>query len=153
MDPSFYRKIRLDTTDLPVSSNDDHEESLCEQESDEEEEEEEGEEEEMEQAPSPVVVADKKTSRPDKRKRDPKTLGQGSPSVKTREGRKQVLKRLLKERGLALREDSRLCEQYLKGGVKMDVTALADVMQEMDWYFKSTGLLGPPLRPMQSSPR
>ncbi|GJJ78169.1 hypothetical protein EMPS_10528 [Entomortierella parvispora] len=61
------------------------------------------------------------------------------PSIKTREGRSTVLKALLKERGLVLRGDSRLCEQYLSGGVKMDVLALADIMHEMDWYFKNTG--------------
>lgn len=139
------RKIRLETAELPVLSDDDHEEKEDEDEEEEKEEEEEEEDEdeeeskELQRASPPEVAADEKTSRPDKRKRDAKTSNQGSPSVRTREGRKRLLKKLLNERGLPLREDSRLCEQYLRGGTKTDVTALADIMQEMDWYFKSTG--------------
>ncbi|KAG0049413.1 hypothetical protein BGZ83_005792 [Gryganskiella cystojenkinii] len=55
-----------------------------------------------------------------------------------RRGRVRMIKTLLDQRGLTLRQDSKLCEEYIQGKANMNATEVADIMAEMSWYFKCT---------------
>ncbi|KAI8142256.1 hypothetical protein BJV82DRAFT_687789 [Fennellomyces sp. T-0311] len=52
--------------------------------------------------------------------------------------RKSKLECKLQERGLQLREDSRLCAKYIKRGDTIPVDEIVEVMVEMDWLHRKT---------------
>lgn len=54
-----------------------------------------------------------------------------------RKNRKTELVKKLEEKGLQLRDDSKLCKQYIKHG-EGDLQYIVDVMEEMDWFYKNT---------------
>ena len=51
--------------------------------------------------------------------------------------REDALKKALKERGLTLRSDSRLCSEYIESG-EIELEEVVEIMAEMDWLFKNT---------------
>lgn len=51
--------------------------------------------------------------------------------------REEYLKELLHERGLELRDDSKLCESYIENGTP-DEHKVVEIMEEMDFFFKHT---------------
>ena len=51
--------------------------------------------------------------------------------------RKTELIEKLAEKGLQLRDDSKLCKSYIKRG-EGDLQYIVDVMEEMDWFYKNT---------------
>lgn len=54
-----------------------------------------------------------------------------------RDERKQYLIGKLKEHGLSLRSDSRLCEEFIAGDSEFSADDIADVMSEMHWLHQS----------------
>jgi hypothetical protein len=52
--------------------------------------------------------------------------------------RRNLLIRALKVRGLALRGDSRLCDNFIRGDEEKSLREVVDVMAEMDWLFRET---------------
>jgi hypothetical protein len=51
--------------------------------------------------------------------------------------RKAELVKKLEDKGLQLRDDSKLCKQYIKHG-EGNLQYIVDVMEEMDWFYKNT---------------
>ena len=51
--------------------------------------------------------------------------------------RRTELVKKLEEKGLQLRDDSKLCKQYIKRG-EGNLQHIVDVMEEMDWFYKNT---------------
>ncbi|KAI9026221.1 hypothetical protein DFJ74DRAFT_704713 [Hyaloraphidium curvatum] len=58
--------------------------------------------------------------------------------AQARKSRKEELEAELAKHGLQVRGDSRLCEDYIKGGKGRGLREVVDAMVEMDWYFKHT---------------
>ncbi|KAJ3106901.1 hypothetical protein HDU97_005388 [Phlyctochytrium planicorne] len=64
-------------------------------------------------------------------------LEKAVPRKSAKQKREEALEAALAARGLQLRDDSRLCEAYIKKG-EGDLYSIVTVMAEMDWYFRCT---------------
>ena len=60
---------------------------------------------------------------------------------KEKRDRKQTVQSHLSDRGLELRDDSRLCFAYIEMGTG-NPAQIADIMLEMDWLFQHTSYSG-----------
>ena len=55
-----------------------------------------------------------------------------------KEKRKKILEKELIKRGCTLRSDSTLCKLFINGSKKMDVHTVAEIMEQMKFYFDHT---------------